>query len=147
MTREETVKGAARRIEHYRAQGYACSEASIRALADLFDCPLPQDVIKAAGVFAGGAAVDGRCGIGESALIFVAYLFGGKAGAHRLPERARRVQREMENALGSIMCSDLFYPLYEEHRSKGEPEEAFHCVFDSGIVCVAGTIHDMIYET
>jgi hypothetical protein len=145
MTKKEAVAEAARLIEHYRAQGYACSESSIRALSDLFSCPLPDDVVKAAAIFAGGAAVDGRCGIGESALIFTAYLFGGGRGASKLPSRARLVQRDMEDSLGSFMCSELFYPLYEGHRAKDEPEEAFRCVFDSGIGCVAGTIYDLVY--
>jgi hypothetical protein len=144
MTREEAVSGAARLIEHYRGQGYACSESSIRALADLFDCPLPDDAVRAAAGFAGGAAVDGRCGISEAALIFTACLFGGGGGS-KLPGSARRVQRDMEDSLGSAMCSDLFYPLYEEHRASGEPEEAFRCVFEPGIRCAAGTLYDLVY--
>jgi C_GCAxxG_C_C family probable redox protein len=147
MTKKETVEEAVLLIEHYRAQGYACSESSIRALADLFDCLLPDNMLKAAAIFAGGAAVDGRCGIAESALLFTAYLFGGKGGAPKLPAYARLVQRDMADTLGSVMCSDLFYPLYDEHRDKDEAEEAFSCVFYSGIACVAGTVYDLIYAS
>jgi C_GCAxxG_C_C family probable redox protein len=147
MKKEEVIADAVRVVEQYRAQGYTCAESSIRTLADVFACPLPEDIVQAASVFSGGAAVDGRCGVCESALIFVAYLFGGKKSAGRLGDCARRVGRDMTDALGSVMCSDLFYPLYEEHRATGEPEEDFHCVFDSGIACVAGTICDLLYAS
>jgi C_GCAxxG_C_C family probable redox protein len=145
MGKSEIIENSVRIIEHYRSLGYACAESSIRTLADLFDCPLPRDIIKAASIFSGGAAVDGRCGVAEAALIFVAYLFGGNESTSVRRDCARLVQNNMIDDLGSVMCSDLFYPLYEKHKSQDEPEEAFHCVFDSGIACVSGTVYDLLY--
>jgi len=146
MTREETKKLALDKVEYYRSQGFACSEVSIRVLSDVFDCRLSDDFLRAVSVFSGGAAVDGRCGIAEASLAFISYLFGNsKANQAKLKRYARLVQKNMETDLTSIMCSDLFYPLYEEHKKKQEAEEVFHCVFWDGIVSVTGSIYDILY--
>jgi C_GCAxxG_C_C family probable redox protein len=146
MTREEAVTKAAARAEYYRSRGFTCAESSIRTLAEIFDCPLPEEVLRAVAIFAGGAAVDGRCGISESSLVFIAVLFGG-SGENRQKVRryARAVQANMEKDLGSIMCSDLFYPRYKRHREKNEAEELFHCVFGEGTASVTAAIYDLLY--
>ena len=60
--------------EQYRRQGFACSESVCRALADIYEICLSEEIHKVISVFAGGAIDDGRCGIIEAGLLITSLL-------------------------------------------------------------------------
>ena len=61
--------------EQYRRQGFACSEYVCRALADIYEICLSEEIHKVISVFAGGAIDDGRCGIIEAGLLITSLLY------------------------------------------------------------------------
>lgn len=126
---------AVKTCEMYRKQGFACSESVVRALADEWNLTLSENFLKEMSVFAGGAVEDGRCGVLEAGLAIMANLyasvfFGNEVSLQKL---SKLLHREFEKKYQGYLCSDIFYPLYEQHQKSNLKEEDFFCAFHDGI--------------
>lgn len=124
--------------EMYRRQGFACSESVIRALADEWNLTLPEDFLKEMSIFAGGAAEDGRCGVLEAGLAVIAnlYSFGLFGNEVSFQELSKLLHHEFEKKYQGYLCSDIFYPLYEQLQKNNLNEEDFVCAFHDGITII-----------
>lgn len=134
----EKQRNAVKTCEMYRRQGYACSESVVRALADEWNLELPEDFLREMSIFAGGAAEDGRCGVLEAGLaimanLYVSGFFGEEAS---IQELSGLLHREFERTYQGYLCSEIFYPLYEQHQKSNLTEEDFFCAFHGGILII-----------
>ena len=141
----EKREEAARRCEEYRSMGYACSESVFRALAQVFDIPVSRELCRSISIFAGGAAYDGRCGVLEAGLALVAVLEKqGKVKTLPLGQHQRRLHQLFAQEHDGFLCSQIFYPRYEEYKKTHESEEDFHCAFMTGVSLLADYIDGYI---
>lgn len=126
---------AVKTCEMYRKQGFACSESVVRALADEWNLTLSENFLKEMSVFAGGAVEDGRCGVLEAGLAIMANLYASVFFGNEvsLQELSKLLHREFEKKYQGYLCSDIFYPLYEQHQKSNLKEEDFFCAFHDGI--------------
>lgn len=132
--REEAVQ----RCEAYRKMGYACSESVFRALADVFAIPVSRELCRSISIFAGGAAYDGRCGVLEAGLALTAVLEAqGRITPLPPGQRQRQMHQLFAQEHDGFLCSQIFYPRYEEYKKCHESEEDFQCVFMTGISLLA----------
>ena len=134
--------------EQYRRQGFACSESVCRALADIYEICLSEEIHKVISVFAGGAIDDGRCGIIEAGLLITSLLYdsGRISEDISLEKISVEMHRRFEEKYGGYGCKNIFYPLYEQHQKSGLPESEFHCVFHEGIVIIIELLNQMTKE-
>lgn len=134
--------------EQCRRQGFACSESVCRALANIYDLQLSEEVYKVISVFAGGAIDDGRCGIIEAGLLIGSLLHdSGRISENiSLENMSIAMHRVFEEKYDGYECKDIFYSLYEQHRKSGLSESEFHCAFHEGIVMIVDLLNQMTKE-
>lgn len=122
--------------EKYRRSGLACVESVIRTIADYYDIKLSGQILKGTCAFAGGAAGDDRCGVLEAGVAILTELYyKGKMRCDvSIDELLVNVQKNFERNLGSLLCSKLFYPVYDEYMKTHENEDDFRCVFNEGLL-------------
>lgn len=111
MSREETIKNVKELAKAYKLQGYHCSEAIIRAVPQVLDIKLSDDVIKAAcSFFGGGGGTKDRCGIIESCLIMISMLYGrmdASASDQDMRDLSEELMRRFNEKFGTIYCKDI----------------------------------------
>ncbi len=74
---EELAAKAAERSEYYRVSGFHCSESSIRAIRDVLEIDLSEDILRmSSGFRGGGGGYMERCGIMESGIMLISYIYG-----------------------------------------------------------------------
>jgi len=74
---EDIVQSAVNKAEEYRLKKYHCAESSIRACSEVLNIKLSNDIFRIASGFRGGGGGHGdRCGVLESGIILVSFLYG-----------------------------------------------------------------------
>lgn len=102
---------AAEKCEEYRLQGFHCSESSIRAVADTLNIELPNEVLKiSSGFRGGGGGYKERCGIVESGIMLISFLYGRTDFGEDVADYSyliRILHRRFLDELGSYSCRIL----------------------------------------
>ncbi len=108
---EALLDQAAEKVEAYRLQGYHCSESSIRAVADVLHIPLSDDILRiSSGFRGGGGGYMERCGILESGIILISYLYGrlgAEESVYTYSYLIRKLHDMFLQELGSYTCRVL----------------------------------------
>lgn len=143
MKTKQEIKESIRKLAYY-FESYSCSEATLRILSVAYDVLLSPDVIKLGSINRGGACVDGRCGILESAMLFLSYTFGRStpsADYSRLAMWIERIHSCFNESMGGYTCREIWYPTDEKIRS-GEFVPHTHCIIYEGLEAISDTIYD-----
>ncbi|MDR2088977.1 MAG: C-GCAxxG-C-C family protein [Clostridiales Family XIII bacterium] len=127
-------RDAAALIARYLDLGFSCAETTIRVLRDLYGVRTPEALLKMTSTFRGGASVDGRCGIIESALALFSYHLGTDPGrfapgigSEVMHMFSVELQTRFRETLESTQCGRL----WELNTDAGRIEET-ECVIRSG---------------
>ena len=132
--------------ESYRKCGFACSESVCRALADLYELDLPEDVYKVISVLAAGGIDDGRCGVVEAGLLIASNLYG--MGRFRKNVTLREISVALHESFiafyGGYQCEEIYYPTYAKYQISGLPMSGYRCAFNDGIVLIVNCLQQYI---
>ena len=108
---EEMVKAAVDKCEAYRLKRYHCAEASIRACSEVLNIKLSEEILRIASGFRGGGGGYGdRCGVVESGIILISYLYGRKdstADVSNYSYLIRLLHDRFNQELAGFYCRNL----------------------------------------
>lgn len=108
---EEIIKTAVERCEAYRLMRYHCSESSLRGCAEALNIKLPEEILRMSSGFRGGGGGYGdRCGVTESGIMLIAYLYGRTdptADVSNYSYLIRLLHERFNSELGSFYCRVL----------------------------------------
>ncbi|MDW7739005.1 MAG: C-GCAxxG-C-C family protein [Bacillota bacterium] len=109
--KEKIIEKAGELCNEYRDKGFHCSESTIRAVADVLDIKLPEDLLRVSSVFRGGGGGYGeRCGAVEAGLMLISYLYGRTDPEQDVSDYsylARLLHDRYKEELGSYYCRVL----------------------------------------
>lgn len=97
------------RVHEYFVEGdNNCSMTVLRILGEVFETPIPPEVIAAAGVMPGAGGVDGLCGLFSGVLMFLG-VWGARQGLHRSSVKpiSQDFMQRATRHFGSSACGDL----------------------------------------
>lgn len=97
------------RVQRYFVKGdNNCAMTVLRVLGEVFETPIPPDVIAAAGVMPGAGGVDGLCGLFSGTLMFLG-VWGARQGRRRssVKPMSQDFMRQATLHFGSSLCCDL----------------------------------------
>jgi len=123
---------AAEKCEAYRRQGFHCSESSIRAVSEVLDIPITEELQRVSSGFrGGGGGYMERCGIVEVGIMLISHLYGRTDPTVKEGEYSyliRVLHERFIQGLGSYTCRQLL------PWSKANTEER-NCsiVYDKGV--------------
>ncbi len=126
---------AVEECEAFRLQGYSCAESVLRALLNAFSLKVSDQFYKGVFAFAGGAVNDGRCGALEAGLAVLSLLYskGRMESSYSLKEYSCMMHDIFKRINGSYLCSEIFYPRYDEYMKDHDSEDGFQCAFVTGL--------------
>jgi C_GCAxxG_C_C family probable redox protein len=111
MISSDVVKKAGELAMYYKSQKFHCSESIIRACSDALGLRLPEDVIRVASGFrGGGGGYWDRCGVIESGIILISYLYGRLTvyqDSWDYSYLIRELHKRFNNEFHSIYCRDI----------------------------------------
>ena len=133
---DEILNEVADRCDRYRLDGYHCSEATLRVCADMLNLDLPEVLFKVSSGFRGGGGGYGeRCGVVESGIILISYLYGRTAPTENITGYSylvRTLHDRFLAELGSYTCRIL--KPFAQHIS---PDRSCSYVYKKGSMVVA----------
>ena len=115
----EIIDRAKKTSREYKQTGYHCSESVIRALNDVFELKMNEDVLRTAcGFRGGGGGYRDRCGILEAGMMAISYIYG----RNDLTEEAwgysyliRILHERFLKHFGTIRCLDIYTKQKEQN--------------------------------
>lgn len=147
MRTKEEIKSRILALAYYY-ESYSCSEGVLRILTDAYDELLPPDFLRLGSINRGGACVDGRCGILESTMLFLSYLYGRNGPDRdysRLEYWISGIHDVFDKAMEGYTCGDIWYRRDEEI-SRGEYIPHTHCIIYEGLEAISDTIYDAVCD-
>lgn len=119
----EIIQLACEKCELNRCNGFHCSESSIRAISDVLELNISDEILRVSSGFRGGGGGYGdRCGILETGIIIISYLYGRTdpdACTDGYSYLVRLLHKRFMERLGSIYCRDLLPKALEETAPDG----------------------------
>ncbi len=95
LNKEAIIAKAGELAREYKNNGFHCSEAVVRAVPKALGIDIPADVVRSAcGFFGGGGGTGGRCGVVESGIIVISFLYG-RMHASQSTDKVKSVVRTM----------------------------------------------------
>lgn len=143
MRSKQEVKERIEKLVYYY-ESYSCSEGVLRILTDVYDELLPPEVLRLGSINRGGACVDGRCGILESTMLFLSYIYGRNNSDDdylRLEYWIDKIHDKFNETMCGYTCRDIWYPTNEKI-SKGEFIPKTHCIISEGLIAISDLIYD-----
>ncbi len=143
MEDKYSMNEAVELCKSYSSQGFACSESVCRALADLYEISLNDDVNKVISVLAAGTIDDGRCGVLEAGLYIASHLYmtGRIKKGVSLEEISIHLHKEFEQFYGGYQCYEIYYPGYEKFQRRQPKQGRFRCAFFDGIILIVNCLN------
>lgn len=133
---DEILNEVADRCDRYRLDGYHCSEATLRACADMLNLDLPEVLFKVSSGFRGGGGGYGeRCGVLESGIMLISFLYGRTEPNENIAGYSfliRTLHDRFLAELGSYTCRVL--KPFAQHIS---PDRSCSYVYKKGSMVVA----------
>lgn len=109
--RLQTIERARTLSRDYKARGFHCSEATIRACSEAIGLILPEGVLRSACGFRGGGGGYGdRCGVIEAGCMIVSYQYGRMSPEEELWPYSyliRTLHQRFEDHFGTLYCRDI----------------------------------------
>ena len=134
------------KIEEYVNQGYSCAETTIRVLSDVFGYKPKDELLRMTSTFRGGAGIDGKCGIAESALAFLSCLAATdeyRCSQEELSSFSVEIHNRMNEKFGGYQCAYLWDLFISQNRDV-DISRNVDCVIEDGIAVVCDTLEDII---
>lgn len=139
-------KETARRVDDYVSQGFSCAEATIRILMDTFGYEAKDEMLRMTSSFRGGAGIDGKCGIVESALAFLAFISAKdeyRCTKEKLTEYSRELHQNMIKNFGGYQC-DYLWNLFISQNQNIDINRNVDCIIKEGIVLAVDSVHSIM---
>ena len=119
IDKAQIVARAGLLAREYKHNGFHCAESVVRAVPEALGIAMPADVIRAAcGFLGGGGGTGGRCGIVESGIIVISFLYGrmhASQSVDRVKAVIQRLIREFKQQFGDLECKNLKAAAVAEH--------------------------------
>ena len=131
------------RVNDYVGRGFSCAETTIRVLMDTFGFEADDEMLRMTSTFRGGAGIDGKCGIVESALVFLSFLSvqdGYKCSQQLLTEYSKQLHQDMMERLGGYSCAYL-WELFISQNQDVDINRNVDCVIEDGIALTVDSIY------
>ncbi|MBA1333619.1 MAG: hypothetical protein HPY66_0012 [Firmicutes bacterium] len=127
---------AAKKCEEYRLMRYHCSESSIRALSEVFDIDLSEELLRVSSGFrGGGGGYRERCGIVETGIMLISLRYGRISPGDSADEYSyliRVLHERFLAELGSYTCRVL-----RPFSQRIAPDNSGSFVYREGVKIVA----------
>ena len=127
-------------------KGFSCAESCIRTLFYMFDEFPDIEILRATSTFRGGSGIDGKCGIVESALVFLSYFLAKQnldIPQEVLTEYAKALQKDFSDEFSSIQCPVIWEKVLAAH-SDMDTNGNVPCIIKEGTAQVAACIQKIM---
>ena len=127
-------------------KGFSCAESCIRTLFYMFDESPDIEILRATSSFRGGAGIDGKCGIVESALAFLSYFLAKQnldVTQEALTGYAKDLQKDFSDKFGSVQCPVIWGKVLAAHGDI-DTNGNVPCIIKEGTVQVAACIQRIV---
>ena len=142
IDKAQIVARAGELARGYKQAGFHCSEAVVRAVPEALGFDIPADVVRAAcGFFGGGGGTGGRCGVVESGIIVISFLYGlmhVSQSTDKAKTVIRALIREFKQKFGDLECRNVKAAAVAEHG----PEFGCEDVYAHGAELITGILLD-----
>ena len=99
--------------KEYKLKGYHCSESIIRSINDAFELNMSDDLLRSVcGFRGGGGGYRDRCGIIESGMMLISYIYGRDNPEEEVWKYSyliRVLHERFKEHFGTIYCRDIYF--------------------------------------
>ena len=129
IDREAIIAKAGQLAREYKHQGFHCSEAVVRAVPAALGIDMPSDVVRCAcGFFGGGGGTGGRCGVVESGIIVISFLYGRlhvSQSTDKVKTAIRSMIKAFKEQFADLECRNVKAAAVAEHGAEFGCEDVY----------------------